>query len=45
MPNNPTPPYECACGARYSTPSAAETCAEQDDLEDRATRSVYRRSK
>ena len=35
--------YACpVCDARYTTPSAAETCAEQDDVEDRDTRRIYR---
>lgn len=31
--------YPCLeCHERYTTPSAAETCAEQDELEDKQTR-------
>lgn len=37
--------YTCiACDARYATPSAAETCEQQDEYEDRATRRIYRSS-
>ena len=36
-------PYRCTeCDADYATPSAAETCAEQDEVEDRATRRILR---
>ena len=36
--------YPCTeCGTRYCTPSAAETCAEQDELESKQTRSAHRR--
>lgn len=37
------PMYPCeTCSAVYSTRSAAETCSEQDEIEDRDTRRFYR---
>lgn len=36
-------PYRCTeCDRDYSTPSAAETCAEQDEVEDRETHRLLR---
>jgi len=37
--------YRCTeCQWPYATKSAADTCAEQDELEDRATRRITRSS-